>query len=90
MMHSDGDESLVGRLSNVEVALAGQAFRLGRYPVHFHMIGTVNQSFVRDCSVHDTYNVNYEPRPEARRPRPPHAIPHVLTTPPPSPTLRPS
>jgi hypothetical protein len=50
MMHSDGDESLIGRFSNVEVRHAGQGFRLGRYPVHFHMIGEVRNSFVRSCS----------------------------------------
>ena len=40
MMHSKGHESLVGRIEDIEVRYAGQGFRLGRYPVHFHMIGT--------------------------------------------------
>jgi len=31
MLASPGDESVV----------VGQAFKLGRYPLHFHMIGTV-------------------------------------------------
>ena len=56
MMHSNGDESLAGRFSNVEVRFAGQAFRLGRYPIHFHMIGEVTNSYVRSCSIHHTYN----------------------------------
>lgn len=34
MMHSSGHESLVSRIEHIEVRRAGQAFRLGRYPVH--------------------------------------------------------
>ncbi|GBG70297.1 hypothetical protein CBR_g6425 [Chara braunii] len=56
MMHSPGADSLVGTFSNVEVRQAGQAFRLGRYPIHFHMIGTVSRSYVKNCSIHHTYN----------------------------------
>jgi hypothetical protein len=40
MLHSPGgNDSTVGRFSNVECAQCGQAFNLGRYPMHFHMIG---------------------------------------------------
>ena len=56
MMHSRGDESLVGRIENVECRYMGQGFRLGRYPIHFHMIGTVRNSYVRSVSIHHTYN----------------------------------
>ena len=56
MMHSVGHESLTARFSNIEVTRAGQAFRLGRYPIHFHMIGNVRNSYVRSCSVHRTFN----------------------------------
>ena len=55
-MHSRGDESLTARIENVEVRYAGQGFRLGRYPIHFHMIGTVRNSYVRQNSIHHTYN----------------------------------
>jgi len=41
MLHSAGDESVVGRIENCEFFDVGQAFKLGRYPIHFHMIGTV-------------------------------------------------
>ena len=41
MLHSPGDESVVGRIENCEFTDVGQAFKLGRYPNHFHMIGTV-------------------------------------------------
>jgi len=34
----------------------GQGYRLGRYPIHFHMIGTVRNSYVRSVSIHHTYN----------------------------------
>ncbi|CAG5096144.1 Oidioi.mRNA.OKI2018_I69.XSR.g14489.t2.cds [Oikopleura dioica] len=44
------------RMSNVEVFNAGQAFELGRYPVHFHLVGDQQQSFVKDCAIHHTFN----------------------------------
>ncbi|KXZ54727.1 hypothetical protein GPECTOR_4g796 [Gonium pectorale] len=45
------------RFDNMEVAQSGQAFRLGRYSIHWHMHGDVNyQSWVRGCSIHHTYN----------------------------------
>ena len=56
MMFSPGDESLIGRLENIEVRNAGQAGRLGRYPIHFHMIGAVKKSYARRNSVHRTFN----------------------------------
>jgi hypothetical protein len=80
-MHSRGDESLTARIENIEVRYAGQGFRLGRYPIHFHMIGTVRNSYVKHNSVHHTYNravvihgVHCERHPSnligPRRPRP--------------------
>ena len=65
MLHSRGaasiadpsqGEHLTGRLSNVEVRYAGQMGRLGRYSIHFHMIGATRNSYVRGCSIHHTYN----------------------------------
>ena len=56
VLHSEGDESLVARLSWVELRRAGQSFRVGRYPLHFHMIGNVRRSYVRYCSIHHTFN----------------------------------
>ncbi len=45
------------QLDNVEVTQSGQAFRLGRYSIHWHMHGDVAyQSWVRGCSIHHTYN----------------------------------
>jgi len=41
MLHSPGDESCIGRIEYVEFKHVGQAFKLGRYPINFHMIGTV-------------------------------------------------
>ena len=56
MMASPGDESVVGRIENCEFTDVGQAFKLGRYPIHFHMIGTVTQSYVKNNAIHQTYN----------------------------------
>ena len=56
MLHSTGDESLTGRIENIEARYVGQGFRLGRYPIHFHMIGTVRNSYARvgDLTVDNT------------------------------------
>ena len=45
-----------GHLSYVELRFMGQAFRMGRYPVHFHLNGIMDQSFVRGCSIHTSFN----------------------------------
>ncbi|XP_075128051.1 fibrocystin-L-like [Leptodactylus fuscus] len=47
----------IGRIEYVEVFHAGQAFRLGRYPINWHLMGDVKYtSYVRGCSIHQTYN----------------------------------
>ena len=56
MFHKAGDESCVGRLENFELFYAGQAFTLGRYPIHFYMIGRVSKSYVKNNAIHDTFN----------------------------------
>ena len=52
MMASPGDESVIGRIEYCEFTDVGQAFKLGRYPIHFHMIGTVTQSYIRGNAIH--------------------------------------
>ena len=52
MMASPGDESVIGRIENCEFTDAGQAFKLGRYPIHFHMIGTVTKSYIKNNAIH--------------------------------------
>ena len=47
---------VVGRFEYVEVTHAGQAFRLGRYPIHYHLNGNVSTSYVRGCAIHHTFN----------------------------------
>ena len=56
MMASPGDESVIGRIENCEFTDVGQAFKLGRYPLHFHMIGTVTKSYIKNNAIHQTYN----------------------------------
>ncbi|XP_063307204.1 fibrocystin-L-like [Pelobates fuscus] len=47
----------LGRIEYVEIFHAGQAFRLGRYPIHFHLMGDLQfKSYVRGCGIHQTYN----------------------------------
>ena len=45
-----------GRLSYIEVTHAGQAFRLGRYAIHFHLNGNITGNYVRGCAIHHTFN----------------------------------
>jgi len=56
MLFAPGDESCIGRIEYAEFYHAGQAYRLGRYPIHFHMIGKVSLSYVRGNSIHHTFN----------------------------------
>ena len=44
------------RISHVEFRFMGQAFRLGRYSVHFHLSDKMNGSYVRYCSIHHSFN----------------------------------
>jgi hypothetical protein len=55
-LHSSGDDSLTARLAYIECTDVGQAFKLGRYAIHFHMIGNVHNSYVKGNSVHDSNN----------------------------------
>lgn len=56
MLASPNDESSIGRIEYLEIFNAGQAFMLGRYPIHFHMIGKITKSYVRGNSIHHTFN----------------------------------
>ena len=55
MIHSPTHKAQA-RIEYVEVRHAGQAFRLGRYPIHYHINGNVSHSYVRGCAIHDTFN----------------------------------
>jgi hypothetical protein len=52
MIASPGDETSIGRIEYTEFFNVGQAFQLGRYPIHYHMIGTVHNSYVKGNTVH--------------------------------------
>ena len=56
MLHKGPNNKVVGRIEYIEVTHAGQAFRLGRYPIHFHLNGDVSDSYVRGCGIHHTFN----------------------------------
>jgi hypothetical protein len=55
-MSAFSQESTIMRLSNVEFHHMGQAFRLGRYAIHFHMQGDSPSSYVRECAIHNSFN----------------------------------
>ena len=58
MLHApvQNQKLVTGRIEYVEVTHAGQAFKLGRYPIHFHLNGDVSGSYVRGCGIHHTFN----------------------------------
>ena len=39
-----------------EFTYVGQAFRIGRYPIHFHLNGNMNGSYIKGCSIHQAHN----------------------------------
>ena len=43
------------RISGTEVRNCGQSGVLGRYCTHFHMVGTRPDAYIKDNSVHDSY-----------------------------------
>ncbi|TNV88229.1 hypothetical protein FGO68_gene13028 [Halteria grandinella] len=56
MVHSDGKETLIARIEYAELYNVGQEFQLGRYPIHFHLIGAVHASYIRGNAIHQSYN----------------------------------
>ncbi|EFA76092.1 hypothetical protein PPL_10671 [Heterostelium album PN500] len=44
-----------GQFSGLQLIKMGQKNIKGRYPLHFHMAGTVTNSYISDCSVLDSY-----------------------------------
>lgn len=55
-MHSPGDDSLIFRASDIEFRNVGQAFKLGRYALHMHMIGAVHKSYIQNNAVNQSNN----------------------------------
>ena len=47
---------VTAHFNHIEVRNAGQAFRIGRYPIHFHISGDVDGSYVKGCSIHHSNN----------------------------------
>ena len=47
---------LTARISYTEFNTVGQAFRVGRYPIHFHINGNVTGSYVRGNAIHQSFN----------------------------------
>ena len=56
MIHRIGPYPTPIRIEHTEVRYAGQAFRLGRYAIHFHLTGSMNGSYVRNCAIHHSNN----------------------------------
>ena len=49
-------DAATARISSVEFTRVGQTNRIGRYPVHLHMLGEGGgRSAVSDCAVHESY-----------------------------------
>ena len=49
-------QAATAQIDSVEFHRVGQTNRLGRYPVHFHLLGHAgSRSYVRGCSIHRSY-----------------------------------
>ena len=44
------------RIDGVEFAAMGQAGQLARYPIHFHLLGDRPDAYVRNSSIHHSFN----------------------------------
>ena len=53
--HTDGKHTYA-KIENIEMVDVGQSFQLRRYPIHFHMLGNVADSYVKGNSIHDSYS----------------------------------
>jgi len=51
-MHGPGDI----KIDSIEIFNGGRAGELGRYPIHWHMTGDREGDYVRNSSIHDSYN----------------------------------
>lgn len=47
---------VVMRIENTEFTYVGQAFRLGRYAIHFHLNGDMSGSYVKKVAIHKSFN----------------------------------
>jgi hypothetical protein len=55
MMVGDGPDA-AARISSVEFRRMGQTNNIGRYPVHFHLLGEAgSNSYVEDSAIHQSY-----------------------------------
>jgi hypothetical protein len=43
-------------VEGVELNRMGQNLQLARYPIHWHLVGEGNGQYIRNASIHDTYN----------------------------------
>jgi hypothetical protein len=43
-------------LSGVELNRMGQHMQLARYPIHWHLVGEARGQYIRNASIHDTFN----------------------------------
>ena len=44
------------RVTDMELTYVGQAFRLGRYAIHYHMVGRTSCSYVNNSAIHRSFN----------------------------------
>ncbi len=43
-------------VEGVELNRMGQNLQLARYPIHWHLVGNAKGQYIRNASIHDTYN----------------------------------
>ena len=47
---------VINKIENIELFNFGFSAKLGRYPIHFHIVGNVADSYIRNNVIHQTFN----------------------------------
>ena len=55
-LHEGPYDEVIGHIEYIEVTQAGQAYRLGHYPILFRYIKDTSKSYMRGCAIHNTFN----------------------------------
>ena len=54
--HEYGTNAVKVHIENTEFKNVGQAYRIGRHPINFHSNGQMLGSYIRQCSIHNSFN----------------------------------
>jgi hypothetical protein len=56
MLHSIEENAAIGRIENLQLKNVGQASQMGKYPIHFHLVGRATNSYVKNNAIMHSFN----------------------------------